>query len=395
LSPSQRIPGELAPNRIARLLEERRAAGRPFLDLTLSDPARAGVVPRAHEVAARAALCGPETLRHEPDPRGLFPAREAAAAYLGARAGVPLSPERIFLTSSTSEAYAHLFRLLCDPGDEVLVPRPSYPLIEPIARIENAAAHAYRLVHEGAWRLDVDSLEASLTSRTRAVVLVEPNNPTGTTLALDEFAKVETLCRERGLALIVDEVFGDIVWPPRAGPFPGRIGTRAVPTFVLGGISKPCGLPQLKLGWIAACGPEAELQPLLAGLEWILDLFLSVGTPVQRALPRILETRHGYQDALRGRLAESLAALRDAEAAHPGTVSLLDGGAGLSAIVRVRHPEGGPRAGMELAEWALAERDVYVHPAHFYDLPGDDLVVVSLLSPAAWLREAIERILLP
>lgn len=389
---SGRIPRDLAPNPMARLLEAKRAAGRGILDLTLTDPARAGLVAPAAEEAL-AALADPRALRHEPDPRGLRPAREAVAAYLGGRAAFDLDPDRVFLTASTSEAYAHLFRLLCDPGDEVLVPRPSYPLIEPIARVEGAGVHAYRLVYDGTWRLDADSLEASLTERTRAIVLVEPNNPTGSSLDPREFALVETLCRERGLALIVDEVFGDIAWPPRAAPLESRLGPRAAPTFVLGGISKPCGLPHLKLGWIAACGPEARLLELLPGLEWILDLFLSVGAPVQWALPRLLETRGAYQALLRARLEESLAAIDEAVRRHPGALARLGGGGGLSCVLRLREEHGGPPPGEDLAEWALAARDVYVHPAHFYDLSRDDLVVASLLTPGAWMREALERIL--
>lgn len=315
------------------------------------------------------------------------------ASYLGGRAAVALSPDRVFLTASTSEAYAHLFRLLCDPGDEVLVPRPSYPLLEPIARIEDARVHAYRLAYDGTWRLDADSLEASVTPRTRVVVLVEPNNPTGSMLAPDEFSRVEEICRERGLAMIVDEVFGDIVWPPGAGPLPSRLGERTAPTFVLGGISKPCGLPQLKLGWIAACGPEERLAALLPGLEWILDLFLSVGAPVQWALPRLLEARHPYQAALRRRLEETLGAIDEAAARHPRRLALLPGGAGLSAVLRVQHDAGGPARGEDLAEWSLRERGVLLHPGHFYDLPGDDVAVASLLVPGAWMREALERIL--
>lgn len=384
---SQRVPRDLRPNRLARLLDEKRAAGRDLLDLTITDPLRAGV-----PAPAVAATADPGA-DYVPDPRGLRAAREAAAGYLGGRAGFDLDADRVFLTSSTSEAYAHLFRLLCDPGDEVLVPRPSYPLIEPIAGIESVGVHAYRLVFDGVWRLDADSLEASLTDRTRAVVVVEPNNPTGSRLAPEEFALVEERCREHGLALIVDEVFGDIAWPPRQGPLPSRLGERAVPTFVLGGISKPCGLPHWKLGWIAACGPEARLSPLLSGLEWILDLFLSVSATVQAALPALLETRHAYQAALRARLAESLAAIEETAERHPGALAPLGGGAGLATVLRVRHPSGGPAPGEELAEWALAERDVYLHPAHFYDLPREDLVVASLLTPGAWMREGLERIL--
>jgi alanine-synthesizing transaminase len=338
----------------------------------------------------RDALADPRALRHEPDPRGLASAREAAAEYLGARAGCALPADRVFLTASTSEAYAHLFRLLCDPGDEVLAPRPSYPLIEPIARVEDVETHAYRLAYDGArWRLDLDSLEASITARTRAVVLVEPNNPTGSRLSPDEFARVETLCVEHRLALISDEVFGDIAWPPAESALPGRLGARAVPTFVLGGISKPCGLPQLKLGWIAAAGPDGSLARLLPRLEWILDLFLSVGSPVQWALPRLLPLRHSYQSMLNARLRENLGTIERAAARHPAALVPYGGEGGLSAILRVARAT----AAEEIAEWALRERDVYVHPAHFYDLDRDDLVVVSLLTPSEVLREALQRIL--
>jgi alanine-synthesizing transaminase len=344
------------------------------------------------EAEVREALSHPRALRHEPDPRGMLAAREATAQYLGTRAGFSLSADRVLLTASTSEAYAHLFRLLCDPGDEVLAPRPSYPLIEPIARLEDVEAHAYRLAYDGErWRLDLDSLEASITARTRAVVLVEPNNPTGSRLSDDEFARVETICVERGLALISDEVFGDICWGAEAKPFPGRLGGRATPTFVLGGISKPCGLPQLKLGWIAADGPDQALARLLPRLEWILDLFLSVGAPVQWALPRLLPLRHAYQSMLRARLGENLGSIEHARARHPDAIHPYRGEGGLSAIVRVAGA-GRAASGEDLAEWALRERDVYVHPAHFYDLDRDDLIVVSLLTPPDVLREALGRI---
>jgi alanine-synthesizing transaminase len=357
----------------------------------MTNPGVAGLSPGGGE--ALAALADPRALRYEPDPRGLPAAREAVASYLGGRAGAAPDPAHIFLTASTSEAYAHLFRLLCDPGDEVLIPRPSYPLLEPIARLEDVGTHGYRLVYDGAWRLDPDSLEASLTPRTRAIVLVEPNNPTGSLLSPEEFALVESVCRERGLALIVDEVFGDIAWPARGAPLPSRLGGRSVPTFVLGGISKPCGLPQLKLGWIAADGPEARLAELLPGLDWILDLFLSVGTPVQWALPKLLELRHPYQAALKARIGENLEVIARAEKRHAGALLPYRGEGGLSAVLRVRHEGGGPAAGEELAEWALRERDVYVHPAHFYELDRDDLVVVSLLTPPGTMAEALNRIM--
>lgn len=386
---SGRVPREFGLNRLALMLEAKHAAGRKVLDLTGTNPTAAGV--GAPEADPLASLADPRSLRYEPDPRGLPTARAAVADYLSGRSGFSVDPERVLLTASTSEAYAHLFRLLCDPGDEVLVPRPSYPLLEPLARLEGVGTHSYRLIYDDGWRLDPDSLEASITPKTRAVVVVEPNNPTGSSLSTQEFALIESVCRERGLALISDEVFGDIAWPPGVAPLPTRLGGRNVPTFVLGGISKSCGLPQLKLGWIVVDGPETRIAELLPGLDWILDLFLSVGTPVQWALPRLLETRHAYQIALRARLHENLATIELESSRHPDALLPYQGGGGLTALLRI--PDAGRNAGdEELSEWALRERDVHLHPAHFYELDRDDLAVVSLLTPPETFREALHRL---
>jgi alanine-synthesizing transaminase len=386
---SRRVPDSFLPNPLAAALDAKRREGRRVLDLAGSDPSRAGLGGDASALAS--ILSRPGSLDHEPDPRGLLAARAAVAEYLGRRADRSLSPERVFLTASTSEAYAHLFRLLCEPGDEVLVPRPSYPLLEPLARLENARIHSYHLVYADGWRLDLDSFEGSVGPKTRAVVVVEPNNPTGSRLTDEAFRQVEALCVDRGLPLIVDEVFGDISWPPATGPLPSRIGGRTAPAFVLGGLSKSCGLPQLKLGWIAADGPDAALERLLPGLEWILDLFLSVGTPVQAAVPELLAARHPFQRALRERIEENLRALDRAAARSEGALERYRGEGGTSAIVRL-DPRGMER-GRELATWALEERDIYAHPAHFYDLDRDDLLVVSLITPPSLLEEALERLL--
>lgn len=390
---SGRVPAEFEPNRVTRLLEERRRAGRPILDLTITNPTRAGLATPGR--AALAALADPRGLEYDPDPRGLPAAREAVAAYLGGRAGAPgaIGPDRVFLTASTSEGYAHLFRLLCDPGDEVMAPRPSYPLIGPIARLEDVRAHAYRLAYDGTgWRLDVDSLEAAVTPRTRAVVVVQPNNPTGSCLDAAEVARVEALCLERGLALIVDEVFGDFPHPPRQAPLPSLLRGRAVPTFVLGGLSKSCGLPQLKVGWIAAGGPEAALAPLLPGLEWILDLFLSIGTPAMGAVPALLDARGAFQAAARARLADDLRALEESAARSGGSLEPYRAEGGWSAVVRLHPQAGGPEPGEDVAEWALRRHDVALHPGHFYDLGRDDLAVVSLLTEPSVLRQALDRV---
>ena len=385
-----------------------------MLDLTGTNPTRAGLA--AHPVALLAALRDAEVAGivgvapYDPDPRGLVAAREAVAAYLAARVeGVAeressgrmggreaADPARIFLTASTSEAYAHLFRLLCEPGDEVLIPRPAYPLIEPIARVECVRAVPYRLAYHEGWRLDVDSLEASAGPRTRAVVLVQPNNPTGSCMNADEIERIEALCLARGIAIVADEVFGDFPWATEARSLPSVHGATRAATFTLGGVSKTCGLPQLKIAWIAASGPKEAVTPLLTGLEWILDLFLSVGDPAAAALPRLLEERGGFQAAMRARLKQNMRSLRDAADRSGGRFEVYRGDGGWSAIVRLEAGTGrdsSPVFGGDLAEWALAEHEVHLHPAHFYDLARDDLGVLSLVTDPAVLERALGRLL--
>ncbi len=389
---SSRIPSDYSPNPLAILLEGKRAAGRPILDLTATNPTKAGLPTLG--APALAALCDPTASRYEPDPRGRQEARLAISSYYAARgAGSDgVDPDRIFLTASTSEAYAHLFRLLCDPDDEVVVPRPSYPLLAPLARVEHVRLRDYRLVYDGRWALDLDSLDAAVGPRTRALVVVEPNNPTGSSLSPSERAAVESICGERGIAIISDEVFGDFPWPPRTELLPSWSDRCRVPTFVLSGISKVCGLPQMKLGWIAACGPEMALRDALHGLEWIGDLFLSVGAPVQIALPRLLEERAEFQGAIRKRTEANLAILRRSGGSGGYDLfTLLEGEGGWSAILRFE-PRGGSGETQSVAEWALRNKDVLLHPGHFYDLPREDDVVISLLTEPAIMEDAIRRI---
>lgn len=378
---------------MASLLEAKRRDGRDVLDLTVSNPTLAGLGwPPASLLGA---LADGRAARHDPHPRGPAAAREAVASHLAARGAV--DPERVFLTASTSEAYAHIFRLLCEPGDEVLIPRPSYPLIEPIARLEGVRAVPYRLSYGARWRLDVDSLEASAGPRTRAVVVVQPNNPTGSCFDPSEIATVDGLCLARGLAILSDEVFGDFPWRADAHALPSLMGATRAPTFTLGGISKACGLPQMKVSWIVASGAEESLAPLLPGLEWILDLFLSVGAPAALALPEFLRSGGEFRTAIRERLSRNLRSLRDAAARSAGRLDVHDGDGGWTAILRVgfeQQPSAAPGGAHEdLAEWALARHDVYLHPAHFYDLARDDLAVASLIGDPEVLERALSRIL--
>ncbi len=381
--PDRRLPSEFTPNEITALLTRKRGEGARILDLTESNPTRVGLGGAgAAELQALANVGG---ARYEPDPRGLHGAREAVARYYAERAAAPISPNDLVLVSSTSEAYAHLFRLLCEPGDEILVPRPSYPLFEPLAALEDVRVEHYRLAYHERWRLDVDSVEAALSPRVRAVILVQPNNPTGSCLSRDEFEAVETLCAERGIAIISDEVFGDFSWPPSASPLPTLLGERRALTFVLSGLSKVCGMPQLKLAWIALAGPAPARKDAMRRLEWIADLFLSVSTPVQLALPLLLQARRPFQAAMRSRLERNLARLRAHAAASPGFRVLAAEG-GWSAVLAT------PARAGDFAMEALSRADVLLHPGYFYDVAQDGCVVVSLLPDPAVFEEAVSRL---
>jgi len=380
--PNRRLPSDPRPNEITELLERKRRAGARILDLTESNPTRVGL--GGAGPAELAALADARSASYEPHPRGTPAAREAVARYYAQR-GAAVSPEDLVLVASTSEAYAHLLRLLCEPGDEILVPRPSYPLFEPLAALEDVRVERYRLAHHQGWELDKDSIEAALSPRTRALVVVQPNNPTGSCLARADVTAVEALCASRGIAIISDEVFGDFPWPPASTPLPTLLGERPALTFVLSGLSKLCGMPQMKLAWIALQGPVRRREDALRGLEWIADLFLSVSTPVQVALPTLLEARHPFRAAVRARLETNLGRLRALPASRSG-VRLLEAEGGWSAVLTT------PAAVQDPAMEALAKHDVLVHPGHFYDIAPEGSVVVSLLPEPPTFDEAITRI---
>ncbi len=380
---SRRVPYGAADNALARVLAGRRASGARLLDLTETDPVSAGLADDAGEMlSVLAALGGPG---HEPEPRGTRKAREAVADYYRDR-GVGADPDDVVLTASTSEAYAHLFRLLCDPGDAAAAPFPGYPLLEPLATLEDVRIRRYRLGFDGAWHLDLDSLERATGPRTRAVVVVQPNNPTGSCHSAEEVAAVEGRCERTGAALISDEVFGDFPRPPATAPLPSLLGSRRVPAFVLGGLSKCCGLPQMKVGWIVVGGPASARREAMRGLEWIADLFLSVSSPAQAALPRWLAGRHGFQSRARERIAANLATVGDLERRCPQVTALPAQGGWMQVL-------GLPRTRTDEA-WALEmlRRDVIVHPGYFYDFAEEGHLVVSLLPEPRVFAEAMARI---
>ncbi len=367
---SSRLPRDLAPNPIGRAIARLRSQGADLVDLTESNPTRVGIAAPEGLVRGAAAI---EPRLYEPRPLGLPAARQAVAGYLS-RGGRVVPPERVVLTAGTSEAYGHLFKLLCDPGDEVLSPRPSYPLFEHLTRLEGVRAVPYALECHARWELDLDSLRRGVSRRTRAVLLVSPNNPTGSYLTQTEFDAVGALCAAHDLALIVDEVFAPYPLAPGAAGPSVLGGDRDVLAFCLGGLSKAVGLPQLKLGWIAAAGPRPAVDRALAGLELICDTYLSVATPVQLAAGRLLSEGAAVTAMIAERVRGNHAALQRLVERHPA-VRLLPAEGGWYAVVQIPATRSEEDVVLDLLE---SER-VLVHPGYFYDFSREAFLVVSLL----------------
>lgn len=384
---ARRTALDLRPNPLAAALARRQ---RPFTDLTVSNPTAVGLEYPEKEILAAWAL--PAALRYGPDPRGLLAAREAIAAYYAAR-GAPIpadfAAERLILAASTSEAYTHLFRMLCDAGDRVHVPRPSYPLLDHLATLTDVELERYPLWYEQGWHLDLAQLERDISHRSRAIVVVNPNNPTGSYSPPAEWSEVTKIAARYRLALIVDEVFFDYCWPQAAPPAQHYFASEAPLVFVLNGLSKICGLPQAKLAWIAVAGTnEVMRRAALEKLEWIADTFLSAGGGVQHGAAALLATRAITQPRIARRVAENLAAL-DRALAGQCLVTRLAGEGGWSAVLRwpkVRSDEA-------WAELLLERADVLVHPGHFYDFATDAMLVVGLLAPPQPFASALARAL--
>jgi aspartate/methionine/tyrosine aminotransferase len=373
---SERTNWNLAENELTAAIRQRRTAGLEFFDLTLSNPTHCGFT--YEDAALLAPLSNHESLHYLPDPLGMISAREAVVAYYR-DAGASVPPEHICLTTSTSEAYSLLFRLLCNAGDEVLVARPSYPLFDFIARLDDVHLREYPLLYDPnadlasghGWSIDLHALEESIKGTTKAIILVHPNNPTGNFASLAERAKLEALCASHGLALIVDEVFLD--YPIGAPQLSFATAESRCLTFVLSGISKVCGLPQMKASWIATCGPSSLVHEAMQRIEIIADTFLSMNAPVQHALPNWLATRHALQQQIRERMRANLALL-DARL-HGTSVQRFALQGGWTAVLRVPRTIGG----REFVAAAL-DRGVLVQPGEFYGL-GEGRAVVSLLTP--------------
>lgn len=381
---SARTDWELGENALAAELRERRARGEEVLDLTISNPTACGFDYEAESLLAP--LAAPAALDYQPEPFGLESSRAAVAKYYRDH-GAEVPVEHICLTTSTSEAYSYLFRLLGDPGDEVLIARPSYPLFDFIARLDAVMLREYPLRYDPgasassahAWTIDFHALREAITERTRAVVVVHPNNPTGNYASEAERQELERLCAERGIALIVDEVFLDYAVQRDATPCSFAAADGPALCFVLSGLSKVCALPQMKLSWIVARGPADVLAVALARLEVVADTFLSVNAPTQAALTSWLEGRNRLQTQIRDRVRANLRAL-DARLRETQADRLAIEG-GWTAVLRVpREIDGKPFV------HAALERGVLVQPGEFYGLP-DGRAVISLLSPPdVWNR---------
>jgi aspartate/methionine/tyrosine aminotransferase len=381
---SSRVPSDLGPNTVAAAVERMRLGGHGFDDLTVSNPTEAGI---GYPPELLGSLADESALKYEPQPFGLIAAREAVAQEY-ARHGVKIPPSHIVLTASSSESYAWLFKLLCDPGESVLVPTPSYPLFEHLTRLENVHALPYRTEYHGTWTVDIDDLRYAVDETTRAILVVSPNNPTGAWLKRDELAAIVELCAAHHLVLIGDEVFADYPIDPAPGAIRTVVDQEDVLTISLGGLSKSVGLPQLKLGWMALRGPSAWLHPALMRLEIVADTYLSVGSAVQVAAPRLLAYGQTVRRQIMQRVLTNYRTLQHAASQWP-SCQVLRAEGGWSAVIRIPHtmPE-------DERVIRLLERDhVLVHPGYFFDFPRDGYLVVSLLVRPDVFRTATDRML--
>lgn len=379
---SSRTDWNLTPNALSILLETKRRAGEHILDLTESNPMHCGF---SHDPALLRSLAFTQSYTYEPDPRGLISARRAIADFYSGK-GFSINPDNIFLTASTSEAYSYLFRLLCDPGHSVLVPKPSYPLFDYLCRLNDVEATFYRLRYNDGWYVDFDSLQDALNPSTQAILLVYPNNPTGSFIKRNEREKLLAIARQHELAVIADEVFGEFPLVGTGDQCGSFAAEESNLVFTLNGISKMLGLPQMKLAWITISGSAGEVGDAAGRLEIISDTYLSVGTPVQQALPELLLKGQEVTKQIARRLEKNFDTLRSHTAEGPISLFVSDGG--WNAILRL------PNIFSDDA-WAarmLKQSNVFVHPGHFFEIEQDSCIVVSLLPEEGEFSEGLSRL---
>jgi alanine-synthesizing transaminase len=380
---SRRTDWPLAINRFTEAQHELQRSGGEWLDLTVSNPTRAQLDYDA--VSIRASLSNSQVMDYDPQPRGLLSARAAVAGYYRER-NADVAPESVVLTTSTSEGYSYVLRLLCNPGDEILVPKPSYPLFEFLADLQDVKLVPYTLVYDHGWQIDFPSLGKALTARTCAVVLVNPNNPTGSYVSSSEREMLNQFCHQHGLSLVVDEVFLDYA---RDGVLrPSFAANRETLTFTLSGLSKISGLPQMKFAWVVTSGPEEKMNSALDRLEVIADTYLSMSAPIQLAAPTLLAQRKRFQPRLMDRVRVNLEEL-DRQLAMQNICRRLDVEAGWYAVVRVPATQSDEDLAIEM----IRQASVLVHPGHFYDFPSDGYLILSLITPPLDFQEGSRRLL--
>jgi alanine-synthesizing transaminase len=380
---AKRTNWNLENNRLSQALARHRAAGKPVLDLTASNPTTCGF--HYDSDAILRALADPASLAYEPQAQGLEIARQAVVDYYLER-GDRVALADIILTTSTSEAYSFVFRLLCDPGDEILVPAPSYPLFDFLADLQDVKLVRYPLIYDYGWQIDLPELERAITPRARAVIIVNPNNPTGHFCSASDAAKLNEICRRYQIALIADEVFLDFALGEKAPR--SFVANSEVLTFTMSGLSKISGLPQMKLAWLVTTGPSDPKSDALARLNVIADTFLSMNAPVQHAASAFLARRHGFQQQLMARASKNLAAL-DGRLSAQHVCSRLEMQGGWYVVLRVPRT----RPDEDLAIELLATHDVYVHPGRFYDFLSDGYLVISLVTREEEFATGVDSLL--
>jgi alanine-synthesizing transaminase len=382
---SKRTEWKLTPNRFTQAQVDLRAAGMDLLDLTVSNPTRAGLHFDADTILG--SLNSSAAMDYDPQPKGLLPARQAVAGYYRAdHEGFSVDPESVVLTTSTSEGYSYVFRLLCNVDDEILVPKPSYPLFEFLADLQDVKLVAYPLLYDHGWQIDFPSLYKAVTHRTRAVAVVHPNNPTGSYASPAEMAALNAFCKENSLALIADEVFLD--YSHDGVPRSSFALNNEVLTFTLSGLSKVAGLPQMKVAWVVTSGPETKNREALARLEVIADTYLSMNAPLQLATPTLLAQRKEIQPLLLDRVRTNLREL-DHQLSRQKTCSRLEVEGGWYAVLRVPVMQSDEDLAIDL----LRKVAVLVHPGHFYDFVSDGYLVLSLITAPKAFREGLGRVL--
>jgi alanine-synthesizing transaminase len=369
---SERTNWRLSPNKFTQAVEEVRARGAKILDLTVSNPTRIGLSYDSNAILS--SLGSAHALDYDPQAKGIAPAREAVASYYRMEHGVvDIDAERIVLTTSTSEGYSFVFRLLCNAGDELLVPKPSYPLFEFLADLQDVKLVPYPLIYDHGWQMDFHSLAKAVSARTRGVVVVHPNNPTGSYVKPGEVDELNELCERHALALIVDEVFLDYrLDDERRLSFAGN---REFRTFTLSGLSKIAALPQMKVSWVVTSGPKADTAQALARLEVIADTYLSMNAPLQWAVPELLGQRKSIQRQLQDRVRRNLTEL-DRQLVQQKSCQRFNVEGGWYAVLRIPVTD----TDEALAIALLREKSVMIHPGHFYDFPSDGILVLSLIA---------------